>query len=338
MMNSKREKILILVMQGGGTRGILQAKFLELLEKEMNTSTFELFDFFSGISIGGIHALMIAVNRSNASEIFNLYSKRTISKVFSKNSWFFLPMILSPKYKGKGKLSVLKDLFSDKTLSLAKKPVLVSAYDFIHAFSYFFSTFTQNPITLQTRVADIADATSAAPTYFPPTYSVPANTFFLDGGLIASNPAVSALIEAIKAGYAIENIKILSLGTGKDKSESIAFGKKSQKWGAVQWFTKGRLMEKIFDAPANASVHQSRILLKENFLHIPFELDTDSFPLDEVNQVALQKLVKISENQFLISRESVKKFLKWEEEPAKVDSLCKQEEQVKADSLCADPQ
>ena len=153
-------------------------------------------------------------------------------------------------------------------------------------------------------------------------YSAPANTFFLDGGFIASNPAVSALIEAIKAGYLIENIKILSLGTGKDKSENLAFGKKSQKWGAIQWFTKGRLMEKIFDVPANASVHQSCILLKENFLHIPFELDTDSFPLDEVNQVALQKLIKIAENQFLISRESVKKFLKSEEELAEVDSLC----------------
>ena len=42
------QKIFILTMEGGGTRGILQAKFLQLLEEKMGSSVCNLFYFFTG--------------------------------------------------------------------------------------------------------------------------------------------------------------------------------------------------------------------------------------------------------------------------------------------------
>ena len=64
-----------LVMEGGGVRGIIAAQFLKLLEEQVLNSlgeerntTPEFFDFISGSSIGGIHALFLASDRSKAPE------------------------------------------------------------------------------------------------------------------------------------------------------------------------------------------------------------------------------------------------------------------------------
>ena len=162
------QKIFILTMEGGGTRGILQAKFLQLLEEKMGSSVCNLFDFFTGVSIGGIHALILALLEGSASDLCNLYTKKNLHKIFSKSAWITFPMIFSPKYDGKGKTSFLYSIFGERILSSASKNVLVSSYDFINNKPYFFSTFSKNPLTLHTRVCDIADATSAAPVYFPP--------------------------------------------------------------------------------------------------------------------------------------------------------------------------
>lgn len=292
------KKMFILTMEGGGTRGILQAKFLQLLEEKIGTPIYDLFDFFTGVSIGGIHALILAVLRGSARDLCNLYTRKNLNKIFSKSSWITFPMIFSPKYDGKGKTAFLDSLFGEKILRNSSKNVLVSTYDFINNKPYFFSTFSRNPLTLHSRVCDIADATSSAPVYFPPKAISSHNTFFIDGGFMSNNGTSDALIEAFKAGYSEKNIKILSLGTGGIEKAYTKMGKHSQKWGAAQWFTKGGLLDKSFTATRLTTVHNCYRLLPENFLHIPFDSHSFSYSLDEQNPESLNQLIMYAEEEF----------------------------------------
>lgn len=292
------KKIFILTMEGGGTRGVLQAKFLQLLEEKIAIPTYDLFDFFTGVSIGGIHALILALLRGSGKDLCNLYTKKNLHKIFSKSSWFTFPMVFSPKYDGKGKTTLLYSIFGERTLCSAAKDVLVSTYDFINNKPYFFSTFSRNPLTLHSRVCDIADATSAAPVYFPPKGISSHNTFFIDGGFMSNNGTSDALIEAFKAGYSEKNIKILSLGTGGIEKAYKKMGKHSQKWGAAQWFTKGNLLDKSFTATRLTTVHNCYRLLPENFLHIPFDSYSFSYSLDEQEPERLSKLISYAEEEF----------------------------------------
>ena len=303
------QKIFILTMEGGGTRGILQAKFLQLLEEKMGSSVCNLFDFFTGVSIGGIHALILALLEGSASDLCNLYTKKNLHKIFSKSAWITFPMIFSPKYDGKGKTSFLYSIFGERILSSASKNVLVSSYDFINNKPYFFSTFIKNPLTLHTRVCDIADATSAAPVYFPPKGIASHNTFFIDGGFMSNNGTSDALIEAFKAGYSEKNIKILSLGTGGVEKAYRKMGRHSQKWGAAQWFTKGNLLDKSFTATRLTAVHNCYRLLPENFFHIPFDSYSFSYSLDEQDPERLQKLMKYAEEEFNRNYTRLQEFL-----------------------------
>ena len=213
------------------------------------------------------------------------------------------------KYDGKGKTSFLYSIFGERILSSASKNVLVSSYDFINNKPYFFSTFSKNPLTLHTRVCDIADATSAAPVYFPPKGIASHNTFFIDGGFMSNNGTSDALIEAFKAGYSEKNIKILSLGTGGVEKAYRKMGRHSQKWGAAQWFTKGNLLDKSFTATRLTAVHNCYRLLPENFFHIPFDSYSFSYSLDEQDPERLQKLMKYAEEEFNRNYTRLQEFL-----------------------------
>ncbi|MEC3004586.1 MULTISPECIES: patatin-like phospholipase family protein [Bacillus cereus group] len=63
----------------------------------------------------------------------------------------------------------------------------------------------------------IALATSAAPTYLSAAV-IDDNECKIDGGLWANNPVLVAIAEAVKLGYSLEQIKVLSIGTGTSLS------------------------------------------------------------------------------------------------------------------------
>lgn len=75
-------------------------------------------------------------------------------------------------------------------------------------------------------LVDVALKTSAAPTFFP-SYGG-----FIDGGVIANNPAICAYAQALAAGTQSPDITVLSIGTGL--SPSYIEGDVLN-WGVLQW-------------------------------------------------------------------------------------------------------
>lgn len=311
MVKNADAKMLILSMEGGGVKGIAQAEFLTLLENEIKKPVPQVFDFFSGASIGGIHALIFAMDRQyHAGKLLDLYTKERLKRIFRKNffSWLNPSGIWYPKYKRTQKPDVLAEVFQEQRLSDVLKPVMVSAYDYINAEACYFSTYSKKKSTLELYAKDAADATSAAPTYFPPIFIKSENSYFLDGGLISNNPCLAAFVEALKNGYSPSNIKILSIAVGSPSMMSLKYGKQSVGWGFLKWITKGKLLQKIFEAPTQSAVHQCEKILNTNFMHISFDT-VEGADTDNISPKILNKLKDAAKRKFESVSERVIKFI-----------------------------
>ncbi len=80
------------------------------------------------------------------------------------------------------------------------------------------------------RMADVAQITSAAPTYFP------ADGERVDGGVLQNNPAIPTLLEALHRKAKKANIFMLSLGTGELSHNAPVQKESPKETGVKAWF------------------------------------------------------------------------------------------------------
>jgi len=121
-----------------------------------------------------------------------------------------------------------------------------------------------------TLLRDAIDASSAAPTFFPPVKI--GNDWFIDGCFVQNDPSMCALAEAIEIFGSEHPIRILSIGTGdidRPIPGEVAF---ENRWGAFQWLKDGSLMELLLNDTI-ASVTAKNIL-GENYLRVNDLLNT----------------------------------------------------------------
>jgi patatin-like phospholipase/acyl hydrolase len=110
------------------------------------------------------------------------------------------------------------------------------------------------------KVVDVAIYTSAAPSYFP-IYNG-----FIDGGVVAGNPSVCALAQALNpltGGQKIGSIALLSISTGLNPHYLET---KNGDWGLVQWAP--HLVTLMLEGSAGLADYQCRQLLGRNYFRI----------------------------------------------------------------------
>ena len=243
---------LILSCDGGGIRGLLTAKVIERLQKEV--PFLDKVDLFAGTSTGGIIALglahglrpdeLVALYRDRGPEIFTAVGSRRpsrsrflefLSGLDAKvrellRDLHFDPLdLLHPRYSNAGLSSVLTHYFGKATLGDLRRSALVTTLRlFAQGGSWTplvlhnlgdeeagsSDVRLQDKPTRSTRLVDAALCTSAAPLYFPP-YPHPQFGFCVNGGLFANCPASIALGLACRANRGhLNGIRILSIGTG----------------------------------------------------------------------------------------------------------------------------
>ncbi|WP_075186466.1 patatin-like phospholipase family protein [Teredinibacter haidensis] len=248
---------LILSLDGGGIRGAATTQFLTRLEEKLvrehsASSIRDYVDFYAGTSTGSIIALALATTDMSMSDINALYSYPNAKKIFSENKGFFeFDGVNAPKYDGEGKTKLLKEKMGDAKLSDVPidKHVLAVAYGVESRKPVVFKSTHDGHCKIPSY--RVADASSAAPTYFP-TKEMESPTgcedlWLVDGGVTANNPTMCAIAEARKAWseIPIDKLRVLSIGTGY-RTRKIN-GRASSKWGALQWFTKGEILDVLTD-------------------------------------------------------------------------------------------
>jgi patatin-like phospholipase/acyl hydrolase len=256
----------ILSIDGGGIRGIIPARVLQYVEEVTQARVADLFDFVAGTSTGGILALGLTVpgsaagtSKFSAADLVQLYEKNG-HVIFSRSFWHALETIdhlAGPKFSPDGIESVMREYFGTSRLAEARSSLLVTAYDIERRSPFFFKSYVKQP--LDAPMWEIARATSAAPTYFPPArFDIRGDSYALiDGGVIANNPAMCLYVDATLYGAPFDDVLVVSLGTGNLDRRIPA--DKAAGWGLAAWALP--LLDILFDGGADTVDYQLRELL-----------------------------------------------------------------------------
>jgi len=161
----------ILVLDGGGVKGVITLKFLSLLEKNKGINVSTYFDLFAGTSTGGLIASLFAHKGLSATEILEkVYTLDTVKKIMSQGyyEWALSQIQFCSKYNDVEKRSFIKLLLDGEEdsvkMSDVSKPLLLVAFNPTKKVPIFFRSYFHSPDYL---LSEACNATSAAPTYFP---------------------------------------------------------------------------------------------------------------------------------------------------------------------------
>lgn len=252
--NSKKKLIKVLSLDGGGIRGIIPALILQDIEKKLKRKKHlsECFDMMSGTSTGGIIVLLLNRPDANgkpkywASDVISLYQNLG-SSVFHQSWWQYLTTCngwLREKYASDALKKNLLKFYGDCRLKDALTTIIIPAYDISQDDNVFFkSDKAKLDLARDFYFRDIAQATSAAPTYFKPAQiqdiSKKKNYTLVDGGLALNNPTMSACVHALKLFGRDSDFLIVSIGTGTNNPVTpgkLSFGGKNiSDGGKLEW-------------------------------------------------------------------------------------------------------
>lgn len=201
----------LLSLDGGGCRGVLQARLLQRLEQRV-PGLLAKPKLLAGTSIGGINALWIA-SGFKIDDLVQLYAERAKDIFASRGLVDRLTPdeLIRADFGHEGIYGVLTDVFGDLRMEDLQRDVLIPTFDMRDWDAKFYERDDVGVL-----VRDVARMTSAAPTYWP------SHLWSLDGGLFANNPSDSAVATALRqlrqAGgkEGLEGrISCLSIGTGE---------------------------------------------------------------------------------------------------------------------------
>jgi patatin-like phospholipase/acyl hydrolase len=267
-LETERQVIKVLSIDGGGIRGVIPATILSELENACGKPVHKLFDVIAGTSTGGILALGLSLPgedgnaKYTASDLNQMYLEdgpnifpQTQARIHPVACW--LARLIAPfnqkyanllrsaakqPYESTGIEHVLQEYFLDTTLSDLLCDVLVTAYDIEARATHVYTSRMSRIDPRENLMArEVARATSAAPSYFRPFQKtfpnrIPTRDVLIDGGLFANNPTICAYLEAKTLFRAADRFLVLSLGTGEDPRGFL--GEEASNWVAAQWVQK----------------------------------------------------------------------------------------------------
>ncbi|OUS11384.1 hypothetical protein A9Q89_09065 [Gammaproteobacteria bacterium 53_120_T64] len=281
------EPFRILSLDGGGIRGAATAQVLIELEKDLERSLYDSFDLIAGTSTGGLIAIYLGAKRATGEQIVDLYSAANGRRIFDKSFWDrALPVQNQPKYDGQGKRELIAQYLGDQQILSVEKKILITGYDIIQRRVAIFKSWGGSDSQYNPTLREIGDITSAAPTYFPSIESSEQPPRWLvDGGLAANNPGMCAIAEALRLGQRLEDIQMISVGTGiptRHADRADAIGRASQNWGGIEWLQHG-LIDHLFAGNSSTCEYQCATLLGANHVRIDGPLAFAKDDLDDVS-------------------------------------------------------
>ena len=310
-------KTRILSIDGGGIKGIVPAvvllhleNLLKQLSKNQNSRIHDYFDLFSGASTGAIIiAGLLSPDKNNrakysSEEILDLYLEN--GHIIFNSSLFqeikSVSGIVNVKYDPEGLESIFEKYFGKSELKGLLKPSLIPVYDLSRGKNYF---FRQQKALISPRhnfyVKDLLRGATSALSYFPPSQISTVNGLehrcFIDGGVFANNPALSAYAEFRyhNSNLHAKDTMMLSLGTGRKTTNLDC--EVTANWGAAEWLYQGSYLTS--NAVASASDYQLNAVYdnKPNYLRLDASFDDEqSSSMDNTDKEYLDYLISLGES------------------------------------------
>ena len=317
-------KFYILSVDGGGFRGAYSAYLLKRMEDEWAIDWRKQFDMFAGTSTGSIIAAGLACDLS-ANDLFTLYSQHGKEifrkRWFAKFDLFKLSSLFASRYNSKKLKEVLFQQIGNTCLGDVNTPLIIPSVDIgsgqVHVFkSAYDGAFVRDA---KVQVANAVLASCAAPTYFDP-YAVEPYSL-VDGGLWANNPSLVAAIDAKRRlGINLDDIRILSIGTGKSKKYyprksgwfKDIFLNSWLGWGFATRWGNNKFIDILLNLQADTAHNMLRLLFQKDnnepdqLLRINFESDR---PLPMDSPFKLDDWKRQADRDFTYNSNVIKTFL-----------------------------
>jgi len=268
----------ILALDGGGIKGTFSASFLAQLEKKLQHPIAHYFDLIVGTSTGGIIALGLGLGLS-AADLLSFYVTAG-PEIFCRRSriplWTRLGM---GKYDPDRLRHHLTQSFGDRLFGESRSRLVIPSVDLDTGEVRLFKTaHAPRLMTDLCRSAiDVALATAAAPSYFPP-HRLPTGVPLVDGGICAGNPTGLAVCEAVGVlGWERESLRVLSIGTTRSPLDIGRGGLLD--WHRRVWIHK--LVDLMIACQSSYSLGTASILVGEaNLFRIDPVAPSGRFKLD----------------------------------------------------------
>lgn len=275
----------ILSIDGGGIRGVFPAHILKCISDRLKIKINKHFDMISGTSTGSIIAAAVAC-QVTPERIVKMYKEHGQAIFTKKKSWWpsSLRSAFHSLYDSIYLSQTLSNILGDIKLGDITTPLLLPATDIggggVHVFKSSYSQeYTRDQNVM---LRDAVVASCSAPTYFDPKNV--SEYLLADGGLWANNPSLAAVIDAqYRLNIALEDIRILSLGTGSVKT---AYGVKAgRKWGFLRAWKGPEFISFLMSLQGQAINNYMKLLLRENqMLRLDFESERP-LPLDDCSAI-----------------------------------------------------
>ena len=305
----------ILSLDGGGVRGYLTTRILENVEQYLNQANNEninigqRFDLIAGTSTGAIIGGLLSIGKS-AKEVREFYEEYIKDIFGQKNNWF---KWFKPKYDNSFLEMKLKEFFGEKTLADVQTDILITSVALSTAKPRFYKSgyLDRNSSRLDEKLSDVILASTSAPTYFKAKEKMKHSSFLIDGGIVANNPSLVALIDALQfestslnhtqKPKSFDEITLLSIGTGEICCVPYDYSK-LQNAGLINWAKP--ISDIVLEAQSQLASFQTGFLMKpNNYLRINPKLKV-KIELDDIKQInELKNLADLEKTheQFLIN-------------------------------------
>lgn len=300
--NKKKTPKIVLSITGGGIKGLIVGQFLKNLEKEIGKPVYEIFDLFVGTSVGSILCGCYTHGKYTAKKTMEeIMSTENCQQIMNKSCIDYTIGLFNiyPKYSGKPKRDLINKYIHNH-LNSTDKNVMYISYDVKHNKPRFFKSWIKDDIM----AAKAIDASSAAPGYYPQVLinHIP----HIDGALSSNYPADCAYANAINLWGEDEDIRILSMGTGKSDYHINS----KQWWGLLPWVIDGNLLSMLFDGNEQTVDYKMKMFSKAlNHQYLYINEDIINTSMDDVTYENIEYLKSVGDKWWKKYKNEILKLL-----------------------------
>ncbi|WP_444936231.1 patatin-like phospholipase family protein [Microbulbifer sp. JMSA004] len=316
-----KDTINILVVDGGGIRGLIPLYVIKHLEEALGQPVDELFDVFSGVSTGAVIVTGLNVRSSHLARnyadidsktdlLIDLYKAK--SNYLFSTPWYHKLLtgsgLFSPKYLGRRLHKVLEKHYTPElNFTDLKNYVIIPSLSVNTGELHLFKNRGEDTSALPTNsLYQLVTAAVSGVSLFPPVgFMADSNEidhkYFADAGISANNPASVALLDIIKE-FPHKNYYILILGSGTSPLTSSKVKYKELKnWGIIQWTrdaissVQRSMDEQQIHALEIAKLLSDNVKVKYNYLNVEVtEPHVGLFDYDNIDSLKIHsdRLIK----------------------------------------------
>lgn len=238
----------VLVLAGGGAKGMITTTMLCNFQKKIGVPLHEFFDIIIGTSTGAIIGSMLAAG-IDIEKIHKMYVEN-LKTIFTPQNPWYLPWrkVTRPKYDRETVIRAMKKCLDEVGISkygeLKTKFICSSVNVCTKENTFFKSTSEKYKDRL---ITDIVKYSFAASVYFGIVRDDYENTFRGDGGLGTMNfPMTQGLMEAMSDNPS--EIEVYSFGTGYS-NDDVSF-EEVKSWGNIDevfklYLDDGELLSRV---------------------------------------------------------------------------------------------